>query len=202
MSETTNHDNIPDAWRQAAREEARAVYDDLATEDSEGRVWNVESIITTFGITRRQALMTLALIATGVPVLSAVTRAAGESWGNATGTEGTDSEPLDEVNVRQLDAQDIFAESVDAGALNLTPLVDETFVLSGAQTVGRAITGASVGDRIVATAVPNEDPDNNLGATVDEIFWNDAAGEVRARISETENDGGGTVRFTAWKVGV
>lgn len=98
---------IPEAWREAAREEARQVYQDLAAEDSEGRTWTVGAIVEQFGMTRRQAMIALSLIAVGASPLVALTRAAGETWGSATGEEGTDASPLQDANIQDLDVQDL-----------------------------------------------------------------------------------------------
>jgi len=99
---------------------------------------------------------------------------------------------------------DVDNQSVSTDALSLTPVLDETVTFSSGETRLRGITSpdAELGDRIIVSATPDNDPDNDHGYSVDSVKWVDSASAFQARITETESSGGGDARITAWVVGV
>lgn len=99
--------DVPDAWRAAAREEARAVYDELGAVDADGREWTLRGLMNKFNINRRTALQAIGLIAIGYAAPTAVLHAAtGTASADATGEEGTQADPLEKVWVHEIESGD------------------------------------------------------------------------------------------------
>ena len=95
---------------------------------------------------------------------------------------------------------DVNSGSVKAGQLSLTPLINEVRSFASGESQDRPLP-ASLGHRIVATATPLSDPDNDVGFSVEKTWWDDSGDTLRLRVRETESDGGGTAVVTAWSIG-
>jgi len=144
-----------------------------------------DTIVTT----RRQLLAAAAGGSAGVAALCAV------------GQVGTQSSPedvfaynLDVQNGAQFNGTDLSGVgSLSTESLGLTPLDQTTFELNGGETAVGTITGADLGDPIIATAFPSGSPSNDVGVTNPEIWYLESNDLIRWRLTETENAGGGEI---------
>lgn len=72
--------------------------------------------------------------------------------------------------------------------------LDTVATFAGGGTQSFTIPGASLGDDPDVKAVPNADPGNDLGFTVDKVWYDTSAGAMKMQVSETEAAGGGDAR--------
>lgn len=86
--------------------------------------------------------------------------------------------------------------------LTLTPVNDFTYTFSSGESIGfRGEFGdVELGDPLIVSAVPNNDPGNDHAYSVENIQWDESFADVRVRIAEVDDVGGGEGRITAWKI--
>lgn len=216
--------------RRIAREEAQRVYQDIAVTDSDGRRWSLPQIADRISalapdLERREVLQTsvvvIGYIGAGYSITTAALKALSEpASANAVGELGTTADPLSDLHTAGLDGggsavsvgDDLDGgssqsltnwSSLDVEDLSITStLTDLTLSFNGGQSRNVNLDTGLEGTRILALAVPSNDPDNDVGFNVDKIARRDSDGLMRLVVTETENAGGGEARITAWEIGV
>ena len=89
--------------REIAREEARAVYQDLGVEAADGSTATLGGLMENFGLSRRDALKALGLVAAGYAVPTAAIKVMSEPASAApVGQIGTSAEPISQLYVDTL----------------------------------------------------------------------------------------------------
>jgi len=78
--------------------------------------------------------------------------------------------------------------------------LDTTGTLAGGGTASHIIPNSTVGDRVEAYVVPNNDPGNNVGFRISKIWWDDSASAIKVEVEETENAGGGEYHLYARRI--
>lgn len=89
---------------------------------------------------------------------------------------------------------------VNAASISQNTLVDRTDTYGSGSTQAHNVS-VSTDTPIEATAFPANDPGNDHGYSVDSIFYDQSAGEVEVRVTETESAGGGDGRLLVWERG-
>jgi len=94
------------------------------------------------------------------------------------------------------------APAVSTDSLSLTPVLNNTATLSSGESIGSFGTiNEPVGTPLVATAVANNDPGNDVAFSVS-VFYDTSNDVYRASVTETKNDGGGEVKVVVWRIDV
>ena len=95
-------------------------------------------------------------------------------------------------------------DSINTDGLSLTPINDFTFTFSSGEVLGfrSKLSDLNLGDPIIVSAVPNNDPGNSHAYAVNNIKWDDSNNALQVTISETLGNGGGEARITSWRLGV
>ena len=75
--------------------------------------------------------------------------------------------------------------------------LDSVATFAGGETQSFLIPTAAPADNIDVQAMPNADPNNDVGFSTDKIWWDDSAGAMKVQVSETEAAGGGDARIRA-----
>lgn len=96
MSDATDDDRIEKLEQRVEQLEGA-----LSVDDDEGRTWTLSGLMS-MGLSRRQALHALGLIAVGASMGSAVATAFADTASAAGGTIGTSTDPLDAIYVNEL----------------------------------------------------------------------------------------------------
>lgn len=156
--------DIPQAWLAAAREEARAVYEnEIAVEDSRGDRWTLGRLLD-MGLSRRQAILALGYIGLGFSGTQAIVSIlSGNAQAAASGQVGTSANPL----------TDLFADSVDARLASIEQVGVKAH-LNSSQTIG---TGSITQVNLGATDLEDSDvftvdlPNNNIDVDVAGTFY-------------------------------
>lgn len=118
-------------FRDIAREEARAVYNDLGAVDGDGREWTIRGLMEQFNIDRRTALQAIGLIALGYAAPTAVLHAvSGTARADSAGEVGTQADPLTKLWAHAIGAGDgqAFLGIDDVLAFNHTAISSATTV--------------------------------------------------------------------------
>jgi hypothetical protein len=76
-------------------------------------------------------------------------------------------------------------------------LRDKVITFSGGGTQTVPIWDSDVNDQLEVEVRADSDPGNNVGFTVDSLFWDTSSSIYRVRVTETENAGGGDARIQA-----
>jgi len=158
-------------------------------------------------ISRRGALAGLLGAGSGLGIVSMTgdVQAAGEDFSNASGTVGTDSKPLTEVNVKQAHMQSATATDIDAGsytvnsnnALLAVAASGSVTLSSGTATVDTGIS-ASGATFYLALGVDDPNADVNLAG---KLFWDDSAGTYKITIDEVDTSvGNPTANYDVFRV--